>query len=164
MVAYIIPWAPPWAPVCLWYAFLVQIFCTSGSTWTSGTASLVLPLMFLLEGISYHSFLLDINGGNLLVIAFVLSAVKTRNCTSPMFLLALAFQVFAGVFAGDNYVVQYIQLIFGLFSLNMLRYIENWSPHGTSAFAKREIQSTLSSNPTSFRIPSAVTRGRRRKR
>lgn len=26
-----IPWAPPWASICLWYAFLVQEFCTHGT-------------------------------------------------------------------------------------------------------------------------------------
>ena len=92
------------------------------------------------------------------------TAVKTRNCTSPLFLLSLAFQVFAGVFLGEIYVVQYIQLIFGLFSLNMMRYIENWSPHGSSGFSKSETHSTTSSNPTSFRIPAGIGRGRRRKR
>ena len=32
LVSSIIPWAPPWAPICLWYAFLVQLFCTQVRT------------------------------------------------------------------------------------------------------------------------------------
>lgn len=62
LVQYVFPWAPPWAPVCLWYAFLVQLFCTSGPTAMVTTFRVILPLVFLLEGISHHSFLLDLNG------------------------------------------------------------------------------------------------------
>jgi hypothetical protein len=62
LVQYVFPWAPPWAPVCLWYAFLVQLFCTSGPTAMVTTFRIILPLVFLVEGISHHSFLLDLNG------------------------------------------------------------------------------------------------------
>lgn len=62
LVQYVFPWAPPWAPVCLWYAFLVQLFCTNGSTAMVTTFRILLPLVFLVEGISHHSFLLDLNG------------------------------------------------------------------------------------------------------
>lgn len=62
LVQYVFPWAPPWAPVCLWYAFLVQLFCTNGPTAMVTTFRILLPLVFLVEGISHHSFLLDLNG------------------------------------------------------------------------------------------------------
>ncbi|RLN48430.1 hypothetical protein BBJ28_00000072 [Nothophytophthora sp. Chile5] len=62
LVQYVFPWAPPWAPVCLWYAFLVQLFCTNGPTAMVTTFRVILPLVFLVEGISHHSFLLDLNG------------------------------------------------------------------------------------------------------
>lgn len=62
LVQYVFPWAPPWAPVCLWYAFLVQLFCTNGPTAMVTTFRIILPLVFLVEGISHHSFLLDLNG------------------------------------------------------------------------------------------------------
>jgi hypothetical protein len=62
LVQYVIPWAPPWAPVCLWYAFLVQLFCTNGPTAMVTTFRIILPLFFLIEGVSHHSFLLDLNG------------------------------------------------------------------------------------------------------
>lgn len=64
LVQYVFPWAPPWAPVCLWYAFLVQLFCTNGPTAMVTTFRILLPLVFLVEGISHHSFLLDLNGTN----------------------------------------------------------------------------------------------------
>lgn len=62
LVHHVFPWAPPWAPVCLWYAFLVQLFCTNGPTAMVTTFRILLPLVFLVEGISHHSFLLDLNG------------------------------------------------------------------------------------------------------
>merc|ERR1740115_467466 len=65
LVGHIIPWAPPWAPVCLWYAFLVQLYCTQGPTTMFMVFQLLLPLMFLVEGVSHHSFLLDLTGSEL---------------------------------------------------------------------------------------------------
>jgi len=64
LVHHVFPWAPPWAPVCLWYAFLVQLFCTNGPTAMMTTFRIILPLVFLVEGISHHSFLLDLNGND----------------------------------------------------------------------------------------------------
>ena len=62
LVNYTIPWAPPWAPICLWYCFLVQIFCTNGPPRMLSISRVVVPLLFLAEGVSYHSFLLDLTG------------------------------------------------------------------------------------------------------
>lgn len=62
LVSAIIPWAPPWAPICLWYAFLVELFATQGPAFVVMSARVVLPLLFLLEGLSHHSFLLDLSG------------------------------------------------------------------------------------------------------
>ncbi|KUF88055.1 hypothetical protein AM587_10006473 [Phytophthora nicotianae] len=96
LVQYVFPWAPPWAPVCLWYAFLVQLFCTNGPTAMVTTFRVILPLVFLVEGISHHSFLLDLNGAELLLASFIISAVKTSNLCSPIFFLSLATQIGMG--------------------------------------------------------------------
>ena len=50
------------APVCLWYAFLIQLFCLQGRPSMVSASRRVLPLLFVLEGVSHHSFLLDLNG------------------------------------------------------------------------------------------------------
>lgn len=79
-------WAPPWwvallfqivfnkichayslrklfrASVCLWYAFLVQLFCIQGRKTMVMMSRRILPLIFLIEGVSHHSFVLDLNG------------------------------------------------------------------------------------------------------
>ncbi|KAF0687173.1 Aste57867_21029 [Aphanomyces stellatus] len=120
LVQYVIPWAPPWAPVCLWYAFLVQLFCTQGSTAMVATFRILLPLVFLVEGVSHHSFLLDLNGAELLLISFILSAVKTGNLCSPIFFLSLSVQCLSAVFLGSELIVQWAQLAVALYSLNAM--------------------------------------------
>lgn len=89
LVSVITEWLPHWAPVCLWYSFLVQMFCGSASgkekeleqgaegneTGSGGTAvfRLLLPLGFLAEGVSGRSYLLDLNGTELLLVSFLLA-------------------------------------------------------------------------------------------
>jgi hypothetical protein len=38
----------------------------------------LLPLLFLTEGVSHHSFLMELNGAERLAVAFVLSSFKTQ--------------------------------------------------------------------------------------
>ncbi|KAG3088952.1 hypothetical protein PI124_g19435 [Phytophthora idaei] len=120
LVQYVFPWAPPWAPVCLWYAFLVQLFCTNGPTAMATTFRVILPLVFLVEGISHHSFLLDFNGAELLLASFIISAVKTSNLCSPIFFLSLATQCLLAVFLGSELLVQWLQLALALYSLHVM--------------------------------------------
>ncbi|TMW60606.1 hypothetical protein Poli38472_000648 [Pythium oligandrum] len=128
LVQYVFPWAPPWAPVCLWYAFLVQLFCTNGPTAMVTTFRIILPLVFLVEGISHHSFLLDLNGAELLLASFILSALKTSNLCSPIFLLSLAAQCLSAVFLGSELVVQWLQMALALYSLHsMAATDEEWA-------------------------------------
>ncbi|OQS01097.1 hypothetical protein ACHHYP_01823 [Achlya hypogyna] len=128
LVQYVIPWAPPWAPVCLWYAFLVQLFCTQGSTAMVATFRILLPLVFLVEGVSHHSFLLDLNGAELLLISFILSALKTGNMCSPVFFLSLSLQCLSAVFLGSELFVQWGQLAVALYSLNAMSSLhQDWS-------------------------------------
>ncbi|KAG7377928.1 hypothetical protein PHYPSEUDO_010765 [Phytophthora pseudosyringae] len=120
LVQYVFPWAPPWAPVCLWYAFLVQLFCTNGPTAMVTTFRVILPLVFLVEGISHHSFLLDLNGAELLLTSFIISALKTSNLCSPIFFLSLATQCLLAVFLGSELLVQWLQLALALYSLHVM--------------------------------------------
>ncbi|KAL3670228.1 hypothetical protein V7S43_004541 [Phytophthora oleae] len=120
LVQYVFPWAPPWAPVCLWYAFLVQLFCTNGTTAMVTTFRVILPLVFLVEGISHHSFLLDLNGAELLLTSFIISALKTSNLCSPVFFLSLATQCLLAVFLGSELIVQWLQLALALYSLHVM--------------------------------------------
>ena len=66
----------------------------------------VLPVLFMMEGVSHHSFLLDLNGGELLLLAFTLTALKAGNClNNPIFLLSFPFQVFLAMGLGDRWYV-----------------------------------------------------------
>lgn len=125
LVQYVFPWAPPWAPVCLWYAFLVQLFCTNGSTAMVTTFRVILPLVFLIEGISHHSFLLDLNGAELLLTSFIISALKINNLCSPIFFLSLATQCLLAVFFGSELIVQWLQLALALYSLYAMAATED---------------------------------------
>lgn len=139
LVATIIPWAPPWAPICLWHAFLLELFAMqgevaqlvtadltlSGSTAMVVTARVVIPLLFLSEGLSHHSFLLDLSGtpllfvpciwltqspgGELLVLAFVLSAVRTTTCFTFGFLPAVSLQIIMGSFLPNWFLCRWLQ-------------------------------------------------------
>ncbi|GAB9468148.1 hypothetical protein Gpo141_00005474 [Globisporangium polare] len=131
LVQYVFPWAPPWAPVCLWYAFLVQLFCTNGPTAMVTTFRILLPLVFLVEGISHHSFLLDLNGAELLLASFIISALKTSNLCSPIFFISLAAQCLSAVFLGSELVVQWFQMALALYSLHsMVASEDDWNGFG----------------------------------
>ncbi|KAF1791859.1 hypothetical protein GQ600_12617 [Phytophthora cactorum] len=84
------------------------------------TFRVILPLVFLVEGISHHSFLLDLNGAELLLASFIISAVKTSNLCSPIFFLSLATQCLLAVFLGSELLVQWLQLALALYSLHVM--------------------------------------------
>ena len=119
-------WAPPWGAVCLWYAFLVQCFWptkwvgTHGEQDTSKTswAKLILPLTFLLEGVSHKSFLLGLTGGERLVIAYVLSSLM-YEMKVMLFFMVFATQVLMSAFLGTSIIAQWCQFIVAIFSLQV---------------------------------------------
>ena len=126
LVRYTIPWAPPWAPICLWYCFLVQLFCTVGTGAEAKSKShlrmisiarVVVPAMFLVEGVSYHSFLLDLSGGELLTVAYVLATLRSAKVTNIVFVFTFAFQILVCVFFGRSLVGHWIQVATGLVSV-----------------------------------------------
>ncbi|CAI5721115.1 unnamed protein product [Peronospora destructor] len=82
------------------------------------TFRVILPLVFLVEGISHHSFLLDLN--ELLLTSFIISALKTSNLCSPIFFLSLATQCLLAVFLGSKLIVQWLQLALALYSLHVM--------------------------------------------
>ena len=67
---------------------------------------LALPLVFVSQ-ISHHSFLLDLNGGERLAIALVLSGIRTRDILRPVFLLIVASLIMAALLCGYMAFVQW---------------------------------------------------------
>jgi len=59
-------------------------------------------------------------GGELLVVAFLLSALKTRNCLSVVFMISLASQILAGVFLPDVTALRWLQFLAALASLSAM--------------------------------------------
>jgi hypothetical protein len=88
IVSLVAEWPPHWAPVCLWYSFLVQLFCTVPDAPTGSSSSLLsayahasmfrvlLPLMFIAEGVTSESYFMKLSGSELLLLSFALSAIK----------------------------------------------------------------------------------------
>jgi hypothetical protein len=107
-------WAPTWMAQCIWYAFLAQLLCTRGAASSVGLARIVLPLLFLTEGISHHVLLLELNGGERLVLALLLLSARTAEYTRPIFLLALAAEIPASLLYGHEYLAQWGMLVCGL--------------------------------------------------
>ena len=130
MVGVVFAWAPPWGAVCLWYTFLVQCFWPSkrggsavagggdGHVTNSRWAKLLLPLAFLLEGVSHKSFLLGLTGGERLVIAYVISSLMTEVKTM-LFFLVFATQVLMSAFLGGSWIAQWGQFMVAVFGLRL---------------------------------------------
>ncbi|GMH49413.1 hypothetical protein TL16_g00510 [Triparma laevis f. inornata] len=82
--------SPQWAPVCLWYSFLIQNFYGE-SDYTSLPTSLLLwvlravtPIMFLMEGVSEKCFVLGLSGSELLAVSGLLASIKRGHVFHPI--------------------------------------------------------------------------------
>ena len=119
VVSYSIPWAPPWGPVCLWYAFLVQVFWPSESGLKNGTgnahAKWLIPILFLMEGVSHRSFLLDFTGNQRLLVAFAVASFHSpRKMKNLLYVLSLGVQIFLSSYMNDIILMQWVQFIHGI--------------------------------------------------
>ena len=81
---------PQWAPVCLWYSYLVHVFY-GNSDYMSLPVSILLwvlraitPVMFLMEGVSEKCFALDMTGSELLAVSGILASIKRGDIFHPI--------------------------------------------------------------------------------
>lgn len=140
LVSHMTWWAPPWAAPCLWYAFLMQVFCTQGAAWMVAGARVLLPLLFLTEGVSHHALLLELNGGERILAASALAAFKTQEYSRPLFLAVLALQTLSSLLYGQHVAVQWTLLIASLLviheqEISPLPMISSSASKGASASA-----------------------------
>ncbi|CAM9603965.1 unnamed protein product, partial [Laminaria digitata] len=133
LVSLIGEWAPHWLPACLWYSFLMQMFCTSNHQYKHSMSShlvpalrALLPVAFLCEVPSGRSYLLALSGSELLLLSFTLAAVRLRCLFSPIFLLSWSSQasVFAIATCGPSPSLQYGQLLVSLASLHAVSMVD----------------------------------------
>ena len=94
----------------------------------------IVPLMFLAEGVSYHSFLLDLTGGELLTLAYLLSAIRSAEILNIIFVLTLSIQILISIFFGELWWSHFFQLEIGLLSLQLIQ---------TSVSVRRKEHGTL---------------------
>ncbi|CAM9813322.1 unnamed protein product [Ectocarpus sp. 4 AP-2014] len=131
LVSAIDEWAPHWLPACLWYSFLMQMFCTSNHQYKHSMSShlvpalrALLPVAFLCEVPSGRSYLLALGGSELLLLSFTLAAVRLRCIFSPIFLLSWSCQVFALATCGSSASLQYGQVLVSLASLHAVSMVD----------------------------------------
>ncbi|CAM9124713.1 unnamed protein product [Discosporangium mesarthrocarpum] len=131
LVSLVDEWAPHWLPACLWYSFLMQVFCTSNHLYEHPLSShivpalkVLLPVAFLCEVPSGRSYVLDLGGSELLVLSFALAAIRLRCLFSPVFLVSWALQVVAVCTVGSSPSLQYVQLLVSLASLHAVSMVD----------------------------------------
>ena len=79
----------------------------------------LLPLMFIGEGVSPRSYLLDLDGSEMLLVSHLLAGAKLHCFNSPVFLVAWALEVFAVSVLGGGGLVQYGLLLTSLSALHV---------------------------------------------
>ena len=119
LIAVSVPlWMVPWTPIVVWYALLVHLFCREGGMIAAAFRAL-LPLLFLFGGLSSDPFVLDLSPSESLLLAFCLSALKTRASSINVYLLVgFAVQVFLACRDYESAWMQWVQLIVGLIALD----------------------------------------------
>ena len=126
------------APSIIWYTFLIWFFANHRGQNSSGTPPslnirLLLPLLFVFEGgklvimhqVSYlpilvcnPKFIVLWNGGERLVLAFVLLSMKSNNFLDWSCFASLALLIVTSVVLGANILVQWAILVMALSSLS----------------------------------------------
>lgn len=102
---------PPWAHICLWYAFLAQYLCM-GDTNKAATFQFALPVLFVLEGVSRPSYLLVLNPAELMMLAFcILLLREDRLEVSLRLFLIVSGHIMLALMAGDLFFVQWFLFI-----------------------------------------------------
>ncbi len=106
IVLHLSSWAPAWAAPTLWHGFLIRALCIHGPPLWITMSRLALPLVFVCQ-ISHHSFMLDLNGGERLAIALLLTGVRTHDILRPTFLLIVASLIIVALLSGYIALVQW---------------------------------------------------------
>mmetsp|Transcript_125096 Transcript_125096/g.186872 ORF Transcript_125096/g.186872 Transcript_125096/m.186872 type:complete len:388 (-) Transcript_125096:49-1212(-) len=107
----------------IWYAFLVWFFVNRGQSPSDGNVPslnirLLLPLLFVFEGVCNPKFIVLWNGGERLVLAFVLLSMKSNNFLDWSCFVSLALLIITSVSLGANILVQWAILVMALSSLS----------------------------------------------
>jgi hypothetical protein len=112
------PWTLRWLVPCLWFAFLLEIICIQ-NTPSLPMLRLLFPTYFIADGFLSHNLLWDLNGGERLLVAFLLCAYRTRSYPQPPFLLFLTPNVLLSFLYGSHALMHWI---LGVSSLLVLHF------------------------------------------
>jgi hypothetical protein len=99
-------WIPLWVIPSAAYAFLIRsIFTLCPPTWIAISRAVVPVILFM--DFSHHSYLIETNGAERLVLAFAFCGLRSHEFLRPYFLLALGFFATVAVLFGHLFVVQW---------------------------------------------------------
>ncbi|KAJ8908195.1 hypothetical protein NDN08_008289 [Rhodosorus marinus] len=84
---------PTWSLSCLWYIFLLQICFFSSSNRIVGLAQTVLPFTLLTSSGKAEAFIVRLNGGERLLVAYFLSSMKAGKFNESMTYISLGVQL-----------------------------------------------------------------------
>ena len=120
-----------WAPVLLWYSFLVSLFCTDASVCPSTyrltqALRVILPVCFVAEGVWNKCYALELNGCELLIVSSILSSIKCGCTFHPLYLIVLSsFMLVLSTLPAEStwlYLWQWVFLVLWLDCLYFLDY------------------------------------------
>jgi len=94
--------------------FLMQLLCTQGRTTLVVIFRILVPLLFLTEEVSHHRLLMELNGAERLVVAFILSFVKSQSFSYRTFLGTLSINILLSLFYGYSLSIHWCILILSL--------------------------------------------------
>lgn len=113
---------PPCIVPCTWYAFVAFILSsTHGPPLWTWLVRLLAPLLLLLNT-THHCILLDLNGGERLVIALAACGLRTLDILRPIFLLALGALMLGALQLGQTFAMQWATLVMGTLLLSINRH------------------------------------------
>ncbi|GMI09208.1 hypothetical protein TrVE_jg1219 [Triparma verrucosa] len=123
--------SPQWAPVCLWYSFLIQNFYGE-SDYTSLPTSLLLwvlravtPIMFLMEGVSEKCFVLGLSSSELLAVSGILASIKRGHVFHPISLGFLGVYILVMSCVEEFIVSTVLQYFFFVTWLNVFYLVDH---------------------------------------
>lgn len=104
---------PPWTTSCLWYVFLVQFFFCGSSNGFLSFAQVVLPFAFLASSGKAEEVLVQMNGGERLLVAYVLSSVKIGSLNRSLTYISVCVQMLMTFIFGGVVIFHWVVFLIG---------------------------------------------------
>ena len=101
----------------------MQVCCMHGPTLAVAACRVILPLLFFTH-VSNSCFILDLNGGERICIAYVLASFKTQEYLRPKYLFSMSVAIFVAFGFGSLLWVQWCLFISCLLTIHDHGHVE----------------------------------------